>query len=513
MAHILGRFLLDNSVPDAKIQTIVSPNKVMASSVEDKFLRNDTSDTINGKLFATGLDAGFQKITGVLPGTHANDVVSVSQLQGFQVSLSWRNPVDEQATSPSGGEVGNDGWRVLINGSGSGAFSGHDNEIATWDDVGASWSFDAPEANWAVFDKNTDNGYTYDDTGSQWIQFNGAGQITPGDGIDKSGNTLSVNSSDISGLGLEDDGSNNLRLAAGGFGKGFQGGSGSSVTFDADSIEGVGLENDGTESLRLAAQGDGISGGGGSLLSVKSDVTGGANLSRSINVSPNGVSVKVDDSTIGEDGSQQLEVKNNSISEHKLTVSVSGNGIGGGNGVPLTVASDSIGGANIARSVNVTANGVAVKVDDDTIGEGTFNRLQVKSAGIHFDNLDLSANPALEDDGSGRTRVKVKSGGAITRDADGLSVNASELGALGVDRRVSDFITIDSTDISNGYFLITKTPVRSTEVTLIIIGGGAQKYSTDFTVDAGNKRVNMLSSLLNIIQNGDDAHVIYSTEE
>jgi len=324
---------------------------------------------------------------------------------------------------------------------------------------------------------------------------------------------LSVNSSDISGLGLEDDGSNNLRLAAGGFGKGFQGGSGSSVTFDADSIEGVGLENDGTESLRLAAQGDGISGGGGSLLSVKSDVTGGANLSRSINVSPNGISVKVDDSTIGEDGSQQLEVKNNSISEHKLTVSVSGNGIGGGNGVPLTVASDSIGGANIARSVNVTSNGVAVKVDDDTIGEGTFNRLQVKSAGIHFDNLDLSANPALEDDGSGRTRVKVKSGGAITRDADGLSVNASELGALGVDRRVSDFITIDSTDISNGYFLITKTPVRSTEVTLIIIGGGAQKYSTDFTVDAGNKRVNMLSSLLNIIQNGDDAHVIYSTEE
>jgi len=513
MGHIPGRYLLNISVSDDKLQTILAPNKVSASAVEDKFVRNDVSDSINGKLFAVGLDSGFQKVTGVLSGTAANDAINVSQLQGLQVSLSWRMPVDEQALSPSGGEVGNDGWRVLINGVGSGVFASHNNDIATWDDTGSSWSFLAPEANWALFDKATDNAYTYDDTGVMWIQFNGAGQIIDGDGLLKTGNTLDVYITDLVGHGVENDGANNIRISTSAAGHGLSGGGGTGIYVDASEVAGVGLEDDGAESIRLAEQGDGIGGGVGSLLNVEDDIVGGANLSRSVNVSSNGVAVKIDDATIGEGISNRLEVKNNSIDENKITSSAAGNGLSGGNGFAITILSDPIGGVNLSRSIGVSGNGVAIKVDDDTIGEGTLNRLKVKSAGVHFSNLDVAADPGIEDGGSDTLRIKIKTLGGINRDSDGLSINASELQALGVNYRRSDFYSINATDILNGYFFIPREPTYQAEVTLIIIGGGAQTYGTDYTVDAGNKRIDMLAPLLNIAQNGDVAHIIYASNE
>lgn len=59
-----------------------------------------------------------------------------------------------------------------------------------------------------------DSGYVYNGTvpSGSWTQFTGAGQINAGDGIAKSGNTLSAKVSDFAGAGLEDDGSNNLRV-------------------------------------------------------------------------------------------------------------------------------------------------------------------------------------------------------------------------------------------------------------------------------------------------------------
>jgi hypothetical protein len=59
--------------------------------------------------------------------------------------------------------------------------------------------------------------------------------------------------------------------------------------------------------------GDGLTGGNGADLDVDPDATGGANLARAVNVSANGVAVKIDDTTVGEDGSQRLQVKGNSI--------------------------------------------------------------------------------------------------------------------------------------------------------------------------------------------------------
>ena len=116
---------------------------------------------------------------------------------------------------------------------------------------------------------STDGAIVLGTTNLTFVQTSGTGQVTDGDGLSKSGNTLNIDVSDFAGTGLEDDGS---------------------------------------ENLRLAAQGNGITGGAGSTLSVLADSTGGANLAKSINVSANGVAIKIDTVSVVENGSGQLEV-------------------------------------------------------------------------------------------------------------------------------------------------------------------------------------------------------------
>jgi hypothetical protein len=130
-----------------------------------------------------------------------------------------------------------------------------------------------------------DNGYvqtasaaTIGTTALTFVQFNGAANIVAGAGLTKSGNTLDV-------------------------------GAGDGITVNADDV------------------------------AVNADSTGGANLATVVNVSANGVAIAIDDVTVGENVSNQLEVKNNSIDENKLTTSVAGTGLTGGNGSALSVDS------------------------------------------------------------------------------------------------------------------------------------------------------------------------------
>jgi hypothetical protein len=61
----------------------------------------------------------------------------------------------------------------------------------------------------------TDDPITVGTTSIEWSQFASAGEITAGDGINKSGQTLSANVSDFSGAYLSADGSNNLQVNLG----------------------------------------------------------------------------------------------------------------------------------------------------------------------------------------------------------------------------------------------------------------------------------------------------------
>jgi hypothetical protein len=136
------------------------------------------------------------------------------------------------------------------------------------------------------------------------------------------------------------------------------------------------------------ALGNGLTGGSATVISVLADTTGGANLAKVVSVTANGVAIAIDDSSIGENGSNQLYVKADGISETEIVSSALGNGLTGGSATVISVQADSTGGANLATVVSVTANGVAVAIDDSTIGENASNQLEVKSAGITETHLN-----------------------------------------------------------------------------------------------------------------------------
>lgn len=87
----------------------------------------------------------------------------------------------------------------------------------------------------------------------------------------------------------------------------------------------------------------------GNAISAVDDLTGGANLGKVINVSANGLSARIDDSTIGENGSKQLIVKTGGITatqigaqavtSAKIATAAVGVGLTGGNGTALTLQS------------------------------------------------------------------------------------------------------------------------------------------------------------------------------
>lgn len=83
-----------------------------------------------------------------------------------------------------------------------------------------------------IFSLVTDGTITLNTTSLTFTEVTGLFGVTAGDGINKTGNTLNIDVSDFAGTGLEDDGSENLRLAA--QGNGIAGGAGSTLSVQAD---------------------------------------------------------------------------------------------------------------------------------------------------------------------------------------------------------------------------------------------------------------------------------------
>lgn len=222
-------------------------------------------------------------------------------------------------------------------------------------------------------------------------QFSGAGSITAGSGLTKVGDTINFadgSTGNHNGLNISP---NDVSVAAG-------------------------------PGLDIVAN----------ILIVEADSLSGGNI-QPVNLTTDGVGVDIAaiaGTGIEADGSANLRL------------ATQGNGIAGGNGSTLSVAADSTTGTTVAP-VSVTANGVGVTVDDDTI---------IHTAG----ELSVAHLPNAIEDGNGIVDFAYNGDGAATVAVQpdttailGTSANAITVGPAGVNVSV-DNVTIDSTAGTGG---------------------------------------------------------------
>jgi len=213
-----------------------------ASTSGDALVYGQASASLAGLTLGADLVMNSNKITG-LPAIPSNDtdISSKNYLDNAVTGNMWQEPavvlsiLDSQGQSgvdPTAGGTGeawlvdnwstkNDGdivewsgaaWVTIVAASGSeppdgtrvvvasasaaGAFAGKENNMAEYDATEDSWTFTAPSTGDAIMIVDDDSvydgiGYVYN--GSAWTQFTGTSLVTAGAGLNKSGNTLSVN--------------------------------------------------------------------------------------------------------------------------------------------------------------------------------------------------------------------------------------------------------------------------------------------------------------------------------
>ncbi|MGN7613359.1 DUF2793 domain-containing protein [Magnetococcales bacterium HHB-1] len=112
------------------------------------------------------VDAGGQRVASV--GTPVQDADAATK--GFvenlvTTSLSWQHPVkDVDLSTPPGTPASDD--RYLVATGATGAWSGHDGEVARWD--GSVWNFTTPFEGMTVWEIDNSRYWTYN--GTDWVR-------------------------------------------------------------------------------------------------------------------------------------------------------------------------------------------------------------------------------------------------------------------------------------------------------------------------------------------------------
>ncbi len=249
-------------------------------------------------------------------------------------------------------------------------------------------------------------------------QFNGAGNITAGDGLAKAGNVLSVNVDDT-GLEINTD---TLRLKDGG-------------------VATAKLADAAVTSAKLAAAvaGDGLAGGAGSALSVNVDDSSIETNADALRVKAGGITNAMLAGSITDGKLNQLTTANK-VAGSAVQLASNG-GIEDNTGLQIKV--DATGGANLAQSMNLSSNGLAIKVDDSTIEANGSDQLSVKALGIDTAHLAADAvdGDKIADDSIDSEHVAA--GALDTEHYADDSVTLAKLGAGASASFSDDFVSGD----------------------------------------------------------------------
>jgi hypothetical protein len=152
--------------------------------------------------------------------------------------------------------------------------------------------------------------------------------------------------------------------------------------------------------------------------------------------------------------------------------------------ITINVTADSTGGANLAESIDVNSNGIAIKVDDDTISANGSDQLAVNASSIGATELDAARNETLTGtiNMTGAT-LTVATPTASTEAATKAYVDSVAEG-LNIHASCRVATTADPSAIGSGF---TYAPGGGTS------GNGQITFSSDGTVDgitlANNDRI------------------------
>ena len=297
----------------------------------------------------------------------ANDLVRKQYVDGLVQGLSWKKACrvkmagNVNLSSPGSTLDGismASGDRVLC----SAQTTGSENGIYVWNGAAAAMTratdadaFSELQGAAVFITEGTaaDSAYTQTAeltsfSGQTWTQFSGAGQIVAGDGLAKSGNTLSVN---VDGSTLQ-------------------------IASDALKVKAGGIT--GTE-LNSSVAGNGLSGGAGSALSVSVDDS-------SLALSGNNVIIKAS-------GVSTAKIADAAVTAAKLASAVAGDGLAGGAGSALSVnagagvavASDQVqlNLQSLSAATVVAADSIAfLDATDNSTKKGTIADLAAGMAGV-----------------------------------------------------------------------------------------------------------------------------------
>jgi hypothetical protein len=125
-----------------------------------------------GATLSGAINFGGYALTAVGAGSNGTDGAQrqwvLDQIKAYLAGLAWQPPVIQFQSSPPA--LPNSGDRYVVTATGTGDWTGKENQIAQWN--GTSWDFTVPSEGYALRNLTTNNILMYD--GSAWGNFGNA---------------------------------------------------------------------------------------------------------------------------------------------------------------------------------------------------------------------------------------------------------------------------------------------------------------------------------------------------